>query len=108
MAMFEVVSSKDIAEVQCRRYDNSNAAPDAFVTGHQPVSGNASNWSSVRISSDMWNVYKGDDFAGYIARVVEPSMPSGFGWRTEVQRTPRPSAYLAACDQWGSDAAVGL
>jgi hypothetical protein len=31
---------------------------------------------------------------------------AGFGWWTEEQRTLRPSAYQAARDQWGPDAAA--
>lgn len=57
----------------------------------------AKAWSAVRISRDMWNVYQGDDFSGYIHRVAD-------GWRVDMQRQSRPTAQEAATDAWGKEA----
>jgi hypothetical protein len=43
----------------------------------------ADEWSAVRISPDMWNVYHGDDFSGYIHKTAD-------GWRVDMQRQSRP------------------
>lgn len=59
-------------------------------------------WEVVRCNADMWNVYCGEDFVGYVART-----PDG-GWQTENQRQSRSSAYLAAKECWGEGAAEAI
>jgi hypothetical protein len=58
----------------------------------------SAQWEAVRISADMWNVYQGDEFSGYIHK-------TGDGWRVDMQRQPRKTAAEAAGDAWGSAAA---
>lgn len=58
-------------------------------------------WAAVRISKDMWNVYRGCEFSGYIHRVAD-------GWRVDMQRSTRPTAADAASDAWGADAGAAL
>jgi hypothetical protein len=58
-------------------------------------------WEAVRISADMWNVWKGDEFCGYIHRVAD-------GWRVDMQRATRPTLQEAAKDAWGQEAADAI
>lgn len=72
----------------------------------------SSNWSATRISADMYNVYLGDNYAGYVARSASITHGTVHGWiaaaeldkGTSYQRTPRSSAYQAARDMWGPEA----
>lgn len=67
-------------------------------------------WSAVRVSQDVWNVYKGEDFAGSLFRQFAADPVRVCGWIADPaeggkrQRNIRSSAYQAARDMWGQEA----